>query len=93
MKSQHVYFLGYLLLQFLPCSLLALPLLVARIGANDAHDTLAPDDLAVPADFFYRCSYFHFVSPAGLADCFTGAFPFRRQPAMTSSLGFRTAAT
>jgi hypothetical protein len=37
----------------------ALPLLVARVRADDTHDTVAPDDLAVAADFLYRCQYFH----------------------------------
>jgi hypothetical protein len=31
-----------------------LALLVARIGTNDPHDTLAADDLAVAANFFNR---------------------------------------
>src|SRR5664279_1475576 len=37
----------------------ALPLLVARFRADDAHDTVAPNDLAVAADLFYRSQYFH----------------------------------
>jgi hypothetical protein len=32
---------------------LALALLVARVGAQDAHDAFAAHDLAVFADFFY----------------------------------------
>jgi hypothetical protein len=31
---------------------LALPLLVARVLANDANDALAPDDLALVANLF-----------------------------------------
>jgi len=31
----------------------ALPLLVAWIRANDPHDAIAPDDLAVAADLLY----------------------------------------
>src|SRR5438067_3432152 len=42
---------------------LALPLLVARVGANDAHDAVTPDDLAVAADFLDRCQYFHLFRP------------------------------
>ena len=30
-----------------------------RVGANDSHDAVAPNDLAVAADFFDRCQYFH----------------------------------
>jgi hypothetical protein len=39
----------------------ALTLLVAgiRVAYNPNH-AIAPDNLAVPADFFYRCTYFHF---------------------------------
>src|SRR5690606_22008068 len=37
----------------------ALPLLVARILADDPHDTLAPDHLAVPADPLHRSLYPH----------------------------------
>jgi hypothetical protein len=32
---------------------LSLPLLVARIRADDTHDAVAPDDLAVAADLLY----------------------------------------
>jgi hypothetical protein len=32
---------------------LALALLVTRIRADDAHDSLAADDLAIAANFFY----------------------------------------
>ena len=39
-----------------------MPLLVARVGrADDAHDAVAPDDLAVAADFLDRCQNFHVV--------------------------------
>src|SRR3954467_8190473 len=38
---------------------LALPLLMPRVGANDSHDAVAPNDLAVAADFLDRCQYFH----------------------------------
>jgi len=39
----------------------ALPLLVAGLdAANHSHNTVALHDLAVTADFLYRCSYFHF---------------------------------
>jgi hypothetical protein len=37
-----------------------LALLVPQILANDPHDTLAADDLAVAADSFDRCQHFHF---------------------------------
>src|SRR4051812_44507229 len=37
----------------------ALALLVARVRADDTHDSLAPDDLALAADFFYRSHHFH----------------------------------
>jgi len=36
-----------------------LPLLVPRIGANDAHHPLPADDFAVAAHLLYRCLYFH----------------------------------
>jgi hypothetical protein len=39
--------------------LLALALLVARIGAQDAHDAAAADHLAVPAHLLDRRSDFH----------------------------------
>jgi len=39
----------------------ALPLLMAGLDTADhSHNTVALNDLAVPADFLYRCSYFHF---------------------------------
>jgi len=38
----------------------ALALLVPQILADDPHDALAADDLAVAADSFDRCQYFHF---------------------------------
>jgi hypothetical protein len=31
-----------------------LALLVARVGADHTHDAIAPDDLAVAADFLHR---------------------------------------
>src|SRR5687768_13829440 len=37
----------------------ALPLFVPRILADHAHDALSADDLAVAANPFYRCQYFH----------------------------------
>jgi len=38
-----------------------LPLLVPRIRrADDAHDAVAPHDLAVAADLLHRSQYFHF---------------------------------
>ena len=50
-------------------SILALPLLVARVRrADDAHDALAPDDLAVAADFLYGGEYFHVVQGRGTMD-------------------------
>jgi len=37
-----------------------LPLLVARIGrADDSHDAVAADYLAVAADLLHRSQYFH----------------------------------
>ena len=36
-----------------------LALLMARVGANDAHHTLAAHDLAVPAEFLNRCFDLH----------------------------------
>jgi hypothetical protein len=39
--------------------LLTLALLVARVGADDADNTLALDDLALGADGFDRSSNFH----------------------------------
>jgi hypothetical protein len=36
-----------------------LALLVARIRADHSHDAVAPDDLAVPTHFLYRCLYSH----------------------------------
>jgi hypothetical protein len=38
-----------------------LALRVTRVRADHAHDTVAADDLAVAADFLYRCEYFHFT--------------------------------
>src|SRR5450631_1694710 len=49
----------------LPCyrrctkSLSTLTLLMPRIRANHAHDAIAPDDLAIAANLFYRSHYFH----------------------------------
>src|SRR6202166_2156664 len=40
-------------------SLLSLTLFVFRILANHPHYSLAVDDLALVANFLYRCSYFH----------------------------------
>src|SRR4029453_18832841 len=37
----------------------ALPLLVPRVRADDAHDAVAPDDLAVAADFLHRSQNLH----------------------------------
>ncbi|RRS32009.1 MAG: hypothetical protein OI74_12630 [Gammaproteobacteria bacterium (ex Lamellibrachia satsuma)] len=39
--------------------ILALALLVAAFFADDPHDTFATNDLAITADLFYRCTYFH----------------------------------
>jgi hypothetical protein len=39
-----------------------LPLLVRGSGADHAHDSIAPDDLAVAADFFTEANTFIFVS-------------------------------
>jgi hypothetical protein len=38
-----------------------LALLVARVGADHAHNTVAADDFAVAAHFLDRCSDFHVV--------------------------------
>ena len=43
---------------------LALPLLVARVGAEDSHDALTPYDLALLANLFDRCAHFHFPAPS-----------------------------
>jgi hypothetical protein len=40
--------------------MLALPLLVPGVGTNHADDALAPNDFAIFAKFFDRCSDFHF---------------------------------
>jgi len=40
---------------------LALPLLVARVLANNAQDILTLYDAAAFAKAFYGCSYFHFL--------------------------------
>src|SRR5204862_1514256 len=40
-----------------------LPLLVARIRADDPDHALAADDLALAADSLYRCTYFHRCTP------------------------------
>ncbi len=40
---------------------LSLPLLMAWIRANDADDTVAPDDLALAANLLDRCLYSHDV--------------------------------
>jgi hypothetical protein len=37
----------------------ALTLLMARVRADNAYHTLAPDNLAVAAQFLYRSTYFH----------------------------------
>jgi len=42
---------------------LTLPLLVARIAAEDPHDALTPDHLALLADLFDRCADFHLPAP------------------------------
>src|SRR3954470_1801322 len=41
---------------------LTLALLVARICADHPHNAVAPDDLAIPAHFLYRCLYSHVCS-------------------------------
>jgi len=38
---------------------LTLTLLMTRVLADHAHDTLTPDDLAIAADFFDRSQHFH----------------------------------
>jgi hypothetical protein len=38
----------------------ALPLLVPGFRANHAHRAFAADDLTIAAQFFYRCSDFHY---------------------------------
>src|SRR5450432_986600 len=38
---------------------LSLPLLVFLVRTNHAHDALAPDDLALVANTFYRSSHLH----------------------------------
>ena len=43
---------------------LTLTLLVTRIFADYAHDALAFDYLAIAADTFNRCQYFHIHLPA-----------------------------
>jgi hypothetical protein len=52
------------LLRFWRPSQLTLALLVPRVGTNHPHNTVATNDLAVPADFLNRCSYFHEITPA-----------------------------
>src|ERR1700682_6533646 len=42
---------------------LSLALLVLRVVANNAHYTAPVDDLALVANFLYRCSDFHFDAP------------------------------
>ena len=49
-------------------SLLALPLLVLRVDADDPHDSLALDHLAVHADLPYRRPYLHFCHPTKSAN-------------------------
>src|SRR5690242_16175176 len=46
-----------------PCGLLSLTLLVARIVADDPHDALAAHDLAVLAPDLDRRTYFHSLAP------------------------------
>jgi len=41
---------------------LSLTLLVLGVLADHPHHTLAVDDLALIADFLYRCSYLHSLS-------------------------------
>jgi hypothetical protein len=43
---------------------LALPLLVPRIAADDAHDASAANDFAVPTDLAYRCPDLHGFAPS-----------------------------
>jgi hypothetical protein len=45
------------------CFCLTLALFVLFVGTNDKKNPLAPDDFAVPANFFNRCLHFHFISP------------------------------
>jgi hypothetical protein len=44
-----------------------LALLVTGVGADHTHDAIAPDDLAVAADFLHRSQYFHFILLAALS--------------------------
>ena len=44
---------------YLRIALLALPLLVARVRADDAHDSATSDDFAVLADATDACSDLH----------------------------------
>jgi hypothetical protein len=46
---------------------LTLALLVFRSFADHTHHTLAVDDLALIADFLYRCSYFHKNQPSAVS--------------------------
>jgi len=46
---------------FIPFSLLTLTLLMARIGANDTHNTLATDDAAIFAYATDRTANFHVI--------------------------------
>jgi hypothetical protein len=48
-------------------SSLPLSLFVFGIRANHPHHTLAVDDLALIANFLYRCSYFHNSSALSLS--------------------------
>jgi hypothetical protein len=42
---------------------LALALLVPGVLADNPHNAITTNDLAVSADLFYGCSYFHEITP------------------------------
>ena len=44
----------------------SLPLLVARIGADDEHDAAAADDLAILTNASNAASYFHDLRPSSV---------------------------
>jgi hypothetical protein len=47
-----------------PLSVLTLALLVLRVDANHAHHPAPVNDLALVADFLYRCTNFHLLRPS-----------------------------
>jgi len=42
---------------------LSLALFMAFVNTDNSYDTASFDYLAVSADFFHRCSYFHLYTP------------------------------